>query len=419
MDTAYIPARESVALAGPGDSRVLLTAEALEAAGYDPAIYHAVVPSEGMRGGRLNKNGRIYGSVDEVGRHHMDLVRRAREGYVGGWQGHSLRAEESDCPVDAIRMLDGDVVAEEDGSVLARCLVGILKTTRGNDVNTMWRAGKPTGLSLFGICTATEHTIAKDSPYAVMNPTAVGQKIELRRLKALEKYDVVFDPSFATFFAAPEGVAATESVVVDGDSPEVIAAAGRLRAAGALIEPGREAKETNMDIKDLKALETAFPELVKQACENAVKAATEATVAQGSADRERVVALEAANKAADDRIKATESALATMRADAERAVTVNAIRKAIEAWQVGKPGGREIAADVLAQADAGAYQSAEEATKGAETLKAAFDRYSAAAKATPIASLADRANLTGERDATEGTQNARPKSALERLAGLT
>lgn len=417
-----IEARESVALAGPADARVIVGAEALAAAGYDPDVFHAVVPSEGMRGGRLNKNGRIYGPPADVAAHHMALVERAREGYVGGWKGHALPNDEADCPVDAIQLLDGDVIAEEDGSVTTRCLVGILRTSRGDDVNVMWRAGKPTGLSLYGICSATEHTLDPKSPYTAMNPGAAGRTVEFRKLRALEKYDVVFDPSFGTFFADPAGVAATESVVTADDSPEVIAAAERLRASGATIETtsrAQDAQETTMEIKDVKALEAAFPELVKQLiAEITAKAATESTAlqTQAAADRERVVALEATNGALDSRLKATESALAQVRADLARKDLVAEIRTAMESWQKGKPGASVIADQVNAEAAAGAFQSAEESIKAADGAFKVAEAFAIARGATPSEPVAERGGATGVVPASEGTETKSPrKSALSLL----
>jgi len=422
-----VEARESVALAGPSDARVIVGAEALKAAGFDPDVFHAVVPSEGMRGGRLNKNGRIYGPPADVAAHHMALVERAREGYVGGWKGHVLPNDEADCPVDAIQILDGDVIAEEDGSVTTRCLVGILKTSRGDDVNVMWRAGKPTGLSLYGICSATEHTIDAKSPYAGMNPGAVGKTVEVRKLRALEKYDVVFDPSFATFFADPSGVSATESVVNAGDSPEVIAAAERLRASGATIETtsrAQTAQENVMDpkdIKDLKALEAVYPELVKQLRDEAAsKLATESTAiqAQAAADRERVVALEATNATLDGRLKATESALAAVRSDLARKDLVLEVRSAMESWAKGKPGASVIATQVINECVAGSFSDCAEATTAADAAFKLAEAFAVARGAAPAPSVSDRAGTTGVVDATEGTASATPKrkSALGILA---
>ena len=251
MQSTLIEARETVALVGPGDTRAIYGADALEAAGYDPEVFHAVVPSEAMRGGKVNKNDRIYGPCHEVAAHHMSLVERAREGYVGGQKGHPLDTDNPTCPSDAIRILDGDVVAQEDGSNLARALVGILKTSTGTDAYVMWKAGKPTGLSLNGVCTATEHKIDAKSPYAPMNPGASGRTVELRRLRSLDTYDVVFDPSFGTFFSAPDGIAATESVVTATDSAELRASADRLRASGHVIDNttsrAQGAQESTMD----------------------------------------------------------------------------------------------------------------------------------------------------------------------------
>ena len=428
MQSTLIEARETVALVGPGDTRAIYGAEALEAAGYDPELFHAVVPAEGMRGGRINKNGRIYGSPQEVAAHHMSLVASAREGYVGGWKGHELPAGDHDCPVDAIKLLDGDVVAEEDGSTLARCLVGIQTTSTGSDVYKMWRNGKATGLSLEGLCTAQEHTITKDSPYAAMNPDAIGMKVELRRLKSLNKYDVVHDPSFSTYFAAPDGIAATESVVTATDSDEIRASADRLRASGHVIDNttsrAQGAQESTMDPKDIKELEAKFPELVKQLRdETANKATTEATAnvsAQAAADRERVVALETSKADTESRLKATEGALAQVRADLARKEIVAAVHKAVESWAAGKPGADVIAAEIKTQADAGSFQTAEEATKGADTMLAFAQRYATAQAAAPGASVAQRAGMTDIVPAAESVappaQRPAPKSALEIMA---
>ena len=344
----------------------------------------------------------------------MELVKRARESYVGGEQGHPLETDNGTHPTDAIKILDGDVVANEDGSNLARALVGILRTSRGDDVAVMWKAGKPTGLSLRGPCIAQEHTIDAKSPYAAMNPGCIGKRVELRKLRAIEAYDVVFDPSFGTFFAAPEGIAATESVVTDADSAEVKAAAARLRIAGAVIE-----KEIRMDIKDVKALETAFPELVRELrdAERAI-AATEATRAVGdqvAADRVRLVALESANVQTSNDLKAATEALATVRADLARKEIVGEIRRAVEAWQVGKPGAQVVASQVIGQAEAGAFANAEESVKGADSMLKFATDFAVAAKSTPPASAAERSNLSGIR--AEESATKRPKTALELLAG--
>ncbi len=428
MQSTLIEARETVALVGPGDTRAIYGAEALESAGYDPEVFHAVVPSEAMRGGKVNKNDRIYGPCHEVAAHHMSLVERAREGYVGGQKGHPLDTDNPTCPSDAIRILDGDVVAQEDGSNLARALVGILKTSTGTDAYVMWKAGKPTGLSLNGVCTATEHKLDAKSPYAAMNPGATGRTVELRRLRSLDTYDVVFDPSFGTFFSAPDGIAATESVVTATDSDEIRASADRLRASGHVIDNttsrAHGAQENTMDPKDIKELEAKFPELVKQLRdETANKAATEATAnvsAQAAADRERVVALEAAKADTESRLKATEGALAQVRADLARKEIVAAVHKAVESWAAGKPGADVIAAEIKTQADAGSFQTAEEATKGADTMLAFAQRYATAQAAAPGASIAQRAGMTGIVPAAESVappaQRTAPKSALEIMA---
>ena len=104
MSASVIPVRESAAISGPKDPRVIVGDEAVAAAGYNPAVFHAIVPSEAMRGGRVNKNGRIYGSVEAVCAHHLALVNRAREGYIGGEKGHPLDTDNPTHPTDAIKI---------------------------------------------------------------------------------------------------------------------------------------------------------------------------------------------------------------------------------------------------------------------------------------------------------------------------
>lgn len=179
-----------------------------------------------------------------------------------------------------------------------------------------------------------------------------------------------------------------------------------------------------MDIKDIKALEAAFPELVKQLRdETATKAATEAAAnvnAQAAADRERVVALEAAKADTENRLKATESALAQVRADLARKEIVAGVHKAVESWAAGKPGADVIANEIKAQAERGVFQSAEEATKGADEMLAFAQRFATAQAATPGSSVAQRAGLTGTQAAAESTTQpparTAPKSALEIMA---
>lgn len=177
-----------------------------------------------------------------------------------------------------------------------------------------------------------------------------------------------------------------------------------------------------MEIKDIKALEAAFPELVKQlVAEITAKAATESTAlqTQAAADRERVVALESTNAALDGRLKATESALAQVRADLARKDLVAEIRTAMESWQKGKPGASVIADQVNAEAAAGAFQSAEESTKAADAAFKVAEAFAIARGATPSEPVAERGGATGVVPASEGSETKPPrKSALTLLGAV-
>ena len=175
-----------------------------------------------------------------------------------------------------------------------------------------------------------------------------------------------------------------------------------------------------MDIKDVKALEAAFPELVKQlVAEITAKAATESTAlqTQAAADRERVVALETTNTALDGRLKATESALAAVRSDLARKDLVAEIRTAMESWQKGKPGASVIADQVNAEAAAGAFQSAEESTKAADAAFKVAEAFAVARGASPSEPVAERGGVGGVVPASEGTETKPPRvSALTLLS---
>lgn len=427
VDSA-IHACESVALMGATDARVICGAEALTAAGYDPEVYLAVVPSAAMRGGKLNKNGRIYGPPADVAAKHMELVTRAREGcYVGSRQGHpredAVEADNPQMPTDAAQILDGGVIAQADGSVDCTALVGVLNTSRGRDVYTMWRAGKPTGLSLRGLVTERDEAVTEATDYGRMNPGAVGQTVKLRQFVApLDTYDVVFDPSFSTFFDAPPGMSATESVVTDADSAEVREAYARLRAAGAIVTPtGAAGQEHTMDIKDLVGLEAAFPELCKQlradaaaaATAAATQTATEAAATAQSIANERISALEAVAATTKAKLDETLAALEASKAEAARKTLEAQIVAALEAWIVGKPGAGPVADKVKAAALAGKFLTAEEAveraTEGYDLAKAVMT----AAGAAPVAPIAERAGIVpGKVDADAdilGTEATAPR----------
>ena len=403
-----ISACEAVSLMGATDARAICGAEALTAAGYDPEVYLAVVPSGAMRGGKRNKNGRIYGPPADVAARHMELVAKAREGrYVGARQGHpredAIEADNPQMPTDAAQILDGSVVALEDGSVDCSALVGLLNTSRGRDVYTMWRAGKPTGLSLRGLVSEREETIAESTDYARMNPDAVGQTVKIRQFVApLDTYDVVFDPSFSTFFDAPPGMSASESVVTDTDSAEVHAAYERLRAAGAIVTPGATGQEsTTMDIKTIEALEAAFPELCKAlresaaatAATQAAQTATEAAQTAQAAANERIAALEATSAKTQAQLAEAIAALEASRAEVARKALEAQIVAGLDAWIVGKPGASPVADKYKAAAASGKFVSAEEAIERANEAYDLAKAVQIAAGTTVVAPVAERAGV--------------------------
>lgn len=417
-DPRHLQAVESVALTGASDARVIVGREALAAAGFDPDVYLAVIPSGAMRGGKLNRNGRIYGPPADVAARHIELVARARESYVGARQGHPredhVEADNPQAPTDAARILDGAVIANEDGSVDCTALVGLLDTTRGRDTYVMWRAGKPTGLSLRGLVTVADAVITEGSDLARMNPGAVGKSIEMRQFVApIETYDVVVDPSFSTFFDAPPGMQSTESVVTDADSAEVQAAASRLRAAGAIVSPPR-AQETTMEIKDIAALEAAFPELVKQLRDGAVQAATESAAVTTAAANERIAALEASVKRQADEAASAKAALEAVQADLKRKDLEVQITRAMESWKVGKPGAGVIVEVIRKAVDGGKFITAEEAVTRADELLALSRAYAAEAGAAVVPGIAERAGIAG----TESVANDGKPAGIETKSAL-
>lgn len=396
-DPRPIVATEAVALSGATDARVICGREAIEAAGFDPDVYLAIIPSGAMRGGKLNKNGRIYGPPEDVAARHLELVQRARESYVGSRQGHpredAIEADNPQAPTDAARILDGAVIANEDGSVDCTALVGLLDTTRGRDTYVMWKAGKPTGLSLRGMVQYRDQVVTEGSDLARMNPAAVGKTVEVRRFIApLETYDVVVDPSFATFFDPPPGIQATESVVTDADSAEVREAAQRLSAAGAIVTPAR-GQETTMEIKDIAGLEAAFPELVKQLRDGAVQAATESATVNVAAANERIAALEASvTKQAAEAAEA-KAALAIVQADLKRKALEASIAKTMEDWSAGKPGAGPIVERIRKAVDEGKFSDATEAVSRADDLYEIAKQVAVAGGTAIVPPVAERAGV--------------------------
>ena len=188
--------------------------EDVESHGLDPDVYLAVIEAELGKAGIVNKNRRIYPQSEFV-RENMRLSTRLREGeFVDGELGHPSGGSTFSVPARLIEVkveMADDVIATSFGKF------GILNTTNGRDVLTLFRAGMPVGVSSRGEGIVEMVELDEDSEYASANPGHLGETVAVIKEFLLDRYDLVRVPSAGTHLTKEGGLenpSATESVEV-------------------------------------------------------------------------------------------------------------------------------------------------------------------------------------------------------------
>ena len=188
--------------------------EDVESHGLDPDVYLAVIEAELGKAGVVNKNRRIYPQSEFV-RENMRLSTRLNEGeFVDGELGHPNGGPTFSVPARLI-----EVKVEMTDSVVATSFgkFGILNTSNGKDVLTLFRAGMPVGVSSRGEGIIEMIELDEDSEYASANPDYMGETVAVVKEFLLDRYDLVRVPSAGTHLTKEGGLenpSATESVEV-------------------------------------------------------------------------------------------------------------------------------------------------------------------------------------------------------------
>jgi hypothetical protein len=397
MPATTEPRRETIredARLRAADATGVVLGEAVRDLGLDPSRVLAVIPAECARGGRISRNGTLY-PPEEMSAQHLALCEAAKARFVEGQQEHPEAGLTWNVPV---RLFDGDVVTESDGSVLTRGRFAVLNTTSGRDLLTLWQEGLDIGVSLYGGAYVEPRTLTRESPYAAMNPGRVGQTYRECAGLVLERYDVVRDASFLTHFQpASEQAREAYQRVLEAFRGDAGADTHPSRAPG----QGAQTQETQMTIQTIDDLRAAHPELVKMLVEEAarqanplatldptqrqlaervleavgrqqepdVKAALQAVRESSAADRERLATLEAAQRDTAEQLKQVREQAETERKARQAMEAKLAVVECLDGLAKGRGAlGERVKQFVREEADAGRVASADQA-------KVAFGRH--------------------------------------------
>lgn len=220
--------------------------EDVESHGLDPDVYLAVIEAELGRSGVVNRNRRIYPQPEFV-RENIRLANRLESGeFVDGELGHPSGGPTFSVPARLIEVkveMANDVISTSFGKF------GILNTSKGKDVLTLFRAGMPVGVSSRGEGVIEMVEIDEDSQYASANPDHIGETVALVKEFVLDRYDLVRVPSAGTHLTKEgslENPSAAESV-------EVHKMANNNALANAAVDDAQTRDTTSDEIAETKA----------------------------------------------------------------------------------------------------------------------------------------------------------------------
>lgn len=176
--------------------------------GLDPDLYIAALPADLGMAGVVNRNDRIYPPAEFV-RENRRLNLRAQQKFVPSEANHPEGAPTLSVAARVMRVeltdVAGKPLAESTGDdalpqvVVARGVLAFLNTTQGRDLWTLYSAGMDLGTSSRAWGVERVHLLDASSPYALANAAHIGRKIGEVQSFDLVTYDVVVDPSAATF----------------------------------------------------------------------------------------------------------------------------------------------------------------------------------------------------------------------------
>tara|TARA_R110001599_G_scaffold279046_1_gene480329 strand:+ start:162 stop:1433 length:1272 start_codon:yes stop_codon:yes gene_type:complete len=218
-----------------GVSKRAVLCEDVEQFGLDPDVYLAVIEAELGKAGIVNRNRRVY-QVDEFVRQNELLIQRVAEEFVDGELGHPDGGPTFDVPARLI-----SVEVKEDGNTATSSgRFGILATTSGRDVLTLFRAGMGVGTSSRGSGVVEEMVLEEGGPYSDANSELIGETVFLVKEFHLDTYDLVRVPSAGTHLLSEAGSkeSTPEGTVemTEANEVEVIETAEEVKEEAQVIE---------------------------------------------------------------------------------------------------------------------------------------------------------------------------------------
>lgn len=379
--------REDVRL-GRVDAAGVLVGEGVRTVGLDPSRVLAVIPADCARGGRISTNGTLY-LPEELQGQHVALCEAAKTRFVGGEMDlETGRHPEQPGWAVPVRLFDGDVVQEADGSILTRARFAVLNTGVGRDLLTCWQEGMDVGVSLYGGAYANNRTLTQESRFAAMNPASVGKAYCEYSGFRMQRYDIVRDPSFGTNFA-PATTQAREAFERVAEAfrgaPGPAAESSHAPLAGA-----QSTEETTMSFKNIDELRAAHPDLVKaiEAAANPmsgldpaqrellerlirvtegterpdVQAALKAVQESAGVERERVATLESGLRALQGELATVKEQSASEKAARQALQTKLDVMECLDGLKKGRGAiGERVAQFVREELDGGRVTSTESA----------------------------------------------------------
>ena len=384
--------REDVTLARPNASGVLL-GERVREAGLDPSVFCAVIPGECGTAGLVNGNGRIYQIAEAVSEHE----RLCRDATISPSFGERDHPDSGPSWNVITRFTGGRTEILEDGSAKFLGTFGVLNSSLGQDMLVNWRAGVPIGVSLRARGVLTEHTLDEGSPFAKMNPSSIGRRVQLVSEVEFAGYDWVRMPSAGTFLPPP--------------NTDVAEAYSRL------AEATQEAPEEDAMPKTFAEFESAYPETVKQFRAEASASASSLTEAVAAKDtelrllRDELRETKTANAGQAEMLKELVETARSQKAEIAAARLKTDVAEALDAFVVGRRAGAIIKNNVMEELAEGRISDVAAAVKRAEKFAGVAD----AASALPLGGAAG--GETAKRNVSEASDGG--IDATETRAGAS
>lgn len=345
-----------------GVSNRTVLCEDVEQYGLDPDVYLAVVEAELGKAGIVNRNRRIY-QVDEFVRQNQLLASRLEEEFVDGELGHPEAGPTFDVPARLIRV----EVQEQGDTAISSGKFGILATSSGRDVLTLFRAGMGIGTSSRGSGVVEEITLEEGGPYSEANGDFIGETVYLVKEFHLDTYDLVRVPSAGTHLLSESGStdATPEGTVemTEANEVEVVETAKDVQEeavveAPVAVDPLADLNENQKAVL-LKIVEAVSMD--EAPSDNRLAKEVAALREQVAVDRQRTVVNEAEYMQLREEV-------ANLRAEREERILQDAIVAAIDECVEGRRFGGLVRTRLVALAEQGLLKAADEVAGHGENL---------------------------------------------------